>query len=364
MPDCWYYVDNMKKTIKKAFTVLIIAVSMLLVVSCATNAAQDPDKALNLWTENAPLKTALVEFVQNATDKSNPGYIPVERRIAVFDMDGTILCETDRDYFDHTLLAYRVTEDPSYIYRASEFEKDVANQIIEKSKTSSPVSGLDIDHGKAVATAFKGMTPDRFIDYIQVFKELPMPGYEGMKRGDSFYLPMIQVIDYLQANDFTVYIVSGTDRLISRAIFYNNDAFNLQPKQIIGSDVLLVATNQGTTDGLQYTYTDKDQVVIGGQFLIKNLKMNKVTAIVREIGYQPVLSFGNTTGDAAMAMYTITNNPYPSLAFMLCCDDLVRENGNQQKADDMYSLCRQLNWIPVSMKIDWTTIYGDGVKRK
>ena len=337
---------------------------MLLIVSCATNAEQNPEKALDLWTETAPLKTALGEFVQNAVDPASPGYIPVERRNAVFDMDGTLLCETDRDYFDHTLLAYRVTEDPSYIYQASEFEKQVADTIIEKSKTSSPVSGLDIDHGKAVATAFKGMTPDEFIAYIQNFKDLPMPGYEGMKRGDSFYLPMIQVIDYLQANDFTVYIVSGTDRVISRAIFYGNDSFNIPPSQIIGSDVLLVATNQGGKDGLDYTFTSDDRVLLGGQFLIKNLKMNKVTAIVREIGVQPVLSFGNSTGDSAMANYTITDNPYPSLAFMLCCDDLVRENGNQKKADDMYSLCAQNNWIPVSMKNDWTTIYGDNVVRK
>ena len=136
----------------------------------------------------------------------------------------------------------------------------------------------------------------------------------------------------LQANDFTVYVVSGTDRIISRAIFYNN-VFDIPPAQIIGSDVSLVATAQGEADGLEYTFKDTDEVIIGGEFLIKNLKMNKVTAIVREIGVQPVLSFGNSTGDAAMAEYTTSNNPYPSLAFMLCCDDTVRENGNVEKAD-------------------------------
>ncbi|MBQ6124883.1 MAG: hypothetical protein IJL13_05725, partial [Spirochaetales bacterium] len=101
-----------------------------------------------------------------------------------------------------------------------------------------------------------------------------------------------------------------------------------------------------------------------GEFLIKNLKMNKVSAIVREIGVQPVLSFGNSTGDAAMANYVISNNPYRSYAFMLCCDDTVRENGNVEKANSMYDLCAQNNWIPVSMKNDWTTIYGDGVTRR
>lgn len=92
--------------------------------------------------------------------------------------------------------------------------------------------------------------------------------------------------------------------------------------------------------------------------------MNKTTAIIQEIGVQPVLSFGNTMSDASMAMYTITENPYKSLAFMLCCDDLDRENGNLDKANAMYQSCAENNWIPVSMKNDWTTIYGDSVTKK
>jgi hypothetical protein len=81
-----------------------------------------------------------------------------------------------------------------------------------------------------------------------------------------------------------------------------------------------------------------------------------------EIGVQPVLSFGNSTGDAAMCNYALSNNPYKSLAFMLCCDDLERENGNIKKANDMYKLCEENNWIPVSMKNDRKTIYAEGVK--
>ena len=352
---------------RKAFSILLVAVTIIVLVSCASTQTQKKisgEEYLSLWTEDAPMKNELISFMEAITDPSSPDYIPVENRIAVFDMDGTLLCETDRDYFDHTLLAYRVTEDPDYKDRASDFERQVAETIIEKSKTSSPVGGLDVDHGIAVATAFKGFTIEQFNDYIQEFKQLPMPGYEGMLRGESFYLPMLQVVDYLQANDFTVYIVSGTDRYISRAIFYGNDNLNIPPSQIIGSDVLLVATNQNGADGLDYTFTMEDQVIFGGEFLIKNLKMNKISSIVREIGVQPVLSFGNSTGDAAMANYVLSNNPYRSYAIMLCCDDTVRENGNVEKANTMYELCAQNNWIPVSMKNDWVTIYGDNVTRR
>ena len=105
-------------------------------------------------------------------------------------------------------------------------------------------------------------------------------------------------------------------------------------------------------------------MVFGGDFIVKNLKLNKVIVIMQEIGQQPVLSFGNSTGDASMAMYTITNNPHKSLAFMLCCDDTVRENGDKAKAEKMASLCKQYGWVAVSMQDDWNTIYGDKVTRK
>ena len=219
-----------------------------------------------------------------------------------------------------------------------------------------------IEHGQAVAMAFAGMTIDEFEAYVEDFKNQPAPGYNNMTRGEAFYKPMIQVIDYLQANDFTVYIVSGTDRLIVRGLI--KGSVDIPRNQLIGSDELLVATGQGDVDGVEYTFTDQDKLVTGGQFIIKTLDMNKVTAIMTEIGIQPVLSFGNSTGDSAMAEFTITNNKYKSLAFMLCCDDLERENGNTAKADKMRELCDEFDWIPISMRDDWTTIYGEDVTRK
>ncbi len=318
---------------------------------------------LSSWTENAEARKMLIEYMRVITDPVNEGYIPVEDRIAVFDLDGTLFCETDPNYFDYTLLKYRVLEDPTYRDKASDFEREVANKIKEQNETGKSFSGLEVDHGKAVASAFAGMTLKEFNDYIQAFKQQPMPSYDGMLRGEGWYEPMLQVVSFLQANDFTVYIVSGTDRLIVRGIVYNSP-LNIPNRQIIGSDELLVASHQGNEDGLKYTFTDQDELILGGEFLIKNLKTNKVTAIAQEIGQQPVLSFGNSTGDASMAEYVTSNNPYPSLAFMLCCDDTARENGNEAKAQKMFDLCGEFGWVPVSMKNDWTTIYGYGVTKK
>ena len=321
------------------------------------------EEMLSLWTAQSEARAKLISFVEAAVKEGGEGYIPEERRIAVFDLDGTLFCETDPNYFDYTLLVHRVLEDPDYKDKASEFERETAQKIVEQNNTGASFTGLEVDHGMCIASSFAGMTVEEFNRYIQEFKKLPMPSYEGMTRGQGWYRPMLQVVDYLQANGFTVYIVSGTDRFIVRGIVYDSP-LAVPMGQIIGSDETLVAPAQGDTDGLDYVFNENDQLVLGGEFLIKNLKMNKVTVIQQEVGVQPVLSFGNSTGDSSMAEFVTSNNPYPSLAFMLCCDDLERENGNQKKADKMYALCEEFDWVPISMKNDWTTIYGEGVVKK
>ena len=346
---------------KPACTNTTNAQSSVTETVAATDAAKTDD-ALSLWTDSAPLKKQLTDFMKSITAEGSNDFIPVKDRIAVFDMDGTLCCETDPGYFDHKLLYYRVTEDPDYKDKASAEEKAVCEKIKTYFETGEYPKGLDVEHGKAVATAFKGMTPEEFDAYVKKYKEQPTIGYNNMKYGEAFYKPMLQVVDYLQANDFKVYVVSGTDRLITRGLC--DGVLDIPPSQMIGSDESFVATNQGDKDGLDYTFSKDDKVITGGEFIIKNLKMNKVSVIEREIGQQPVLCFGNSSGDGAMANFTITNNKYQSGAYLLCCDDLERENGNQKKADSMRESCEKNGWTAVSMKDDWKTIYGDNVTRK
>ena len=317
--------------------------------------------ALSLWTENAPLKSELTAYMKAITDENSADFIPVENRIAVFDMDGTLCCETDPGYFDHKLLYHRVVEDADYKDKASDEEKETAEIIKTYFETGEYPSGLDVKHGTAVATAFKGMTIEEFDAYVKAYRDEPMESYTNMTNGQAFYKPMLEVIDYLQANDFKVYIVSGTDRLITRGLA--EGIINIPLSQMIGSDENLVASGQGDKDGLDYTFTKDDKVITGGEFLVKNLKMNKVSVIEQEIGVQPVLCFGNSSGDAAMANFTINNNKYKSAAYMLCCDDTERENGNVEKADKMRKTCEENGYTAISMKNDWTTIYGDSVTK-
>ena len=70
---------------------------------------------LTLWTEGAASAKALIDYVDAVTDKDGPDFIPTADRIAVFDMDGTIFCETDPTWFDFMLYKHRVLEGPRFL---------------------------------------------------------------------------------------------------------------------------------------------------------------------------------------------------------------------------------------------------------
>ena len=207
------------------------------------------------------------------------------------------------------------------------------------------------------------MTIEEADIYTKNFAKRPAEGYNNLKKGDAFYKPMIEVVEYLRKNDFLVYIVSGTDRFTVRALADKH--INVPKNQIIGSEGYIIASNQGETDGFNYTFNNTllDELIFEGKFIVKNLYMNKVYHIIREIGKKPVLSFGNSMGDSSMANYVISDKKKKSLAFMLLCDDTDRENGNEKKAETMKEQCQINNWIPVSMKNDWKTIYGNNVTK-
>ena len=89
--------------------------------------------------------------------------------------------------------------------------------------------------------------------------------------------------------------------------------------------------------------------------------MNKVCQIVKEIGRQPVLSFGNSSGDVSMHMYTISDNKYKSAAFMLVADDEVRDYGIPETAQKLREQWEEYGFNVISMKNDFKTIYGEDV---
>ena len=348
---------EMTKNKKAGFLILGLAILLIagwLIIS------RGQEKDFGSWRPDAASLSALRDYVTDVTRPGSENFIPVEDRIAVFDMDGTLYCEKAPIYIEWLMYCHRVLEDPSY--EASEELIAVADEIREAAKSGVIPEDLERNQAIAGAKAYAGMTIGEYREYATSYLLNDAAGFSGMSYGEAWYLPMLEVVDYLNDHDFTVYICSGTDRFLCRTLA--EGMVDIPERQIIGMDVLCVASGQGETDGLDYVYTAGDDVVRTEHLLIKNVKANKVSQIVQEIGTKPVLSFGNSTGDQSMAMYTTSANPYRSMAFMVVADDTEREYGNPAKAAELCSKWEKNGWVPISMKNDWLTIYGDGVTKE
>lgn len=313
---------------------------------------------LEYWSDDSKAAASIRDYVARVTDESSGSYIPVEDRIAVFDLDGTIIGELYPSYFEYMMFIHRALHDDTYF--APDDMKEFALALEAGVYDGNKPENHERLHAKYAGQAYAGMTPDELKAYTKEFMTSAADGFTNLTKGDAFYKPMVSLVKYLTANDFTVYIVSGSDRTVVRALV--KDKLGVPENRVIGMSYTMVAKDQKGEDGLEYQYTKDDDVILGGELIIKTIKMNKVSAIAEEIGKVPVLSFGNTSGDQSMAQYTVNNDTYESKAYMLMCDDLVREHGNMDKANDMKKMCDECGFEPISMRDDFATIYGDEVE--
>ncbi len=342
----------MKKCIL-VLTALVMAITMTAVSAFAGEAGF----VFSEWNPDAPALKTLIEYVEDVTNETSPNFIPVSDRIATFDMDGTLCAELYPTYLEYYLLERRIFCDPTYTpdEEMLEFGRMLRDHALDKSFPD----GMDVLHATHAAKAYAGMTLTQFQDFVTQQLVRDTDGFEGMTNANTFYLPMIEVVEYLQENGFKVYVCSGSDRFLCRT--YIEGHLDIPYEQIIGMDVDVEATNEDGADGLKYVYTSEDNIVRTDRLLVKNLKMNKVKAIVREIGRQPVLSFGNSSGDVSMHNYTTFNNRYRSAAFMLIADDGERDYGSAEKVQPLKEKWEESGYHVISMKDDFRTIYGDDV---
>ena len=341
---------------KKCILVLT-ALMMVITMTTVPVFAGEAGFVFSEWNQDAPALKTLIEYVEDVTNETSPNFIPVSDRIATFDMDGTLCAELYPTYLEYYLLERRIFCDPAYTpdEEMLEFGRMLRDHALDKSFPD----GMDVLHATHAAKAYAGMTLTQFQDFVTQQLVRDTDGFEGMTNANTFYLPMIEVVEYLQENGFKVYVCSGSDRFLCRT--YIEGHLDIPYEQIIGMDVDVEATNEDGADGLKYVYTSEDNIVRTDRLLVKNLKMNKVKAIVREIGRQPVLSFGNSSGDVSMHNYTIFNNRYRSAAFMLIADDGERDYGSAEKVQPLKEKWEESGYHVISMKDDFRTIYGDDV---
>ena len=137
------------------------------------------------------------------TDPENTeDFIPEKDRIAVFDMDGTLTCETFYTYYDTMMfIEYCLHDHPDLV---SDELKEIAASI-------RPGYLADEALARNFAKAYAGMTMEELYDYAVEFGQKETDSFNNMRYCDCLYLPMAELVEYLYENGFTIYVMSGTE---------------------------------------------------------------------------------------------------------------------------------------------------------
>jgi hypothetical protein len=140
------------------------------------------------------------------------------------------------------------------------------------------------------------------------------------------YVPMVELIAYLEASGFTTFIESGGGRDFMQAIAQRT--YGLPPDRVIGS---ASAADEG--DGPM-----------------------KPVRIWNRIGRRPIMAAGNSNGDIQMLQFT-GGTAHPALRLVVRHDDPDREFDYVDGAQETLDLARASLWTVVSMRDDWKLVF-------
>src|SRR5208283_4836412 len=275
----------MKPTPRYSAFARVFALVALLSLGAHVQAQTDP---LPSWNDG-PAKRAIVSFVKETTDQTNPQFVPPEARIATFDQDGTL-------WVEHPLyaqVAYCLQRVPAVVKAKPELAKiDPFKTVLSGNREAmAKLSMQDLE--KILAATLTGMSVDEFNAQVKAWLETAQAPRWKRPYTELTYQPMQEVLKYLRSNGYKTYIVTGGGQAFVRV--YAERVYGIPPEQVVG-----------TVGGTTYGY-DKD----GKPFLTKDPKLllnddhaGKVEGIYMMIGRRPYAAFGNSVGDKQMLEYT------------------------------------------------------------
>jgi len=297
------------------------------------------------WNEG-PVKTSIIEFVEAVTDQNGPDYVEPAERIATFDNDGTLWLE----YPMYTQVLF-----------AFERVKELAPQHPEW-KTTQPFKALLEGDMKTVGASgmkglmeivmatHSGMTAEEFASQASHWMATTKNQHFDRLYTELGYQPQVELLEYLRANGFKTFIVSGGGIAFMRPV--SEQMYGIPPEQVVGSSV---ESKFEMKDG-------KYVIVRQPKIHFVDDKATKPIGIYQHIGRRPILAFGNADADMQMIQYTMAGEGR-RLGLFVHHTDSVREYAYDRKShvgtlDKVLDLADKNGWIIVSMKDDWNTIFA------
>jgi phosphoserine phosphatase len=293
------------------------------------------DQVLASWNEG-PTRQAIIDFVTSATDPG-PSFIAAADRIATFDNDGTLWVEQPMPpQFDFVFghWAEEMKADPSLagkqpykaiIERDPAFLAGVATQDPETIETLL----------EAFGRSWAGTTPEEFEAQVRQWLATATQPALGVLYAKLVYQPMLELFDYLKANDFRVFVCSGGGRDFMRV--FSEETWGVPKENVIGT-------------AAEYRYTEGRIVRAEHALGTLDVGPGKPEHIFAQTGRLPAFAGGNADVDIEMLSAA-------RFALIVSHDDEEREFAYTDAAEASFARAAELGWTVVSMKDDWNTVF-------
>ncbi|MCK5729639.1 MAG: haloacid dehalogenase-like hydrolase [Draconibacterium sp.] len=323
----------------KKYLHFIFIISVTLFSCTVPEKAETVDSPLSLWNESS-VKTSIITFVESVTDENSSDFVPVKERIAVFDNDGTLWNEKPLYIpieFEIDYIKSKYNSNPEWeennLYKGLA-EGDLA--VMKDYNTFDLISQLFAVHN--------GQLQQDYFDACHSFLNNNKDRKFNKPFKEMVYSPMVELVHYLHANNFKVFIVTGGEITFLRTV--SEEIYNIPMENVIGSNVVL-----------EYKSDEKgDYLVRTGKVNSANDKHIKPTNIELHIGRKPIFAAGNSDGDYEMMEYTLSGNS-PSMAILVHHDDKEREYVYMHGTEKAFQDADKNGWHVVSMKSDFKEIF-------
>ena len=325
----------------------LLAACLCLCLQVAT-ATTDP---LPSWTAGES-RQAIMEFVQRVTTPDSADFVAPDERIAVFDNDGTLWTEKPA-YFQLLFAIDRIRQlAPQHPeWKTTQPFKAVLDNDMDALADSGEKGLLQL-----VMASHAGMTTTEFERIVGDW--LMTARHPRFKRPytELVYQPMLELMNYLRANGFKTFIVSGGGIEFMRP--WTQAVYGIPPEQVIGSSIKV-----------KFELRDGEPVLVRlPEIDFIDDKAGKPVGIHKFIGRRPIAAFGNSDGDLQMLQWT-TAGEGARFGLIVHHTDAQREwaydrDTHVGKLDKALGEAAAQGWTVVDMKNDWRVIYPFQLKQQ